>query len=325
MMRPFKGVQAPRGQMSAKGRRMFPSTFRRLEVFIAVVDAGSFVGAAERLGIAHPSVSNHIQALERQVRCELFTRRRGTISILTEPGRRLYERGVDLLEKAAALSQDLSLPPKKTRQVPLVISCQRAVATGWLCAPFADYAKAHPEIDFTVNVERYETVVEDLIEGRADLGFLLAFGPVLDLPCERIGSEPFSFFAPPNNPLAERGRVQPSELNAYPFITPRRAGRFGQMVHNMLGSAGISNYSVAYQVQEGAVIQELAIMGLGIFCGPDRLVRGAVEAGSLVKLPVEGPELRMDVFCVLPPNKKPPRAALNFSKVLKSFHTGGSR
>ncbi|WP_372604066.1 LysR family transcriptional regulator, partial [Actibacterium sp.] len=43
---------------------MIPLTFRRLEVFIAVVDAGSFVGAADKLGISHPSVSNHVRALE---------------------------------------------------------------------------------------------------------------------------------------------------------------------------------------------------------------------------------------------------------------------
>jgi hypothetical protein len=46
---------------------MFPSTFRRLEVFIAVVEAGGFIAGAERLGISHPSISKHVKALERQV------------------------------------------------------------------------------------------------------------------------------------------------------------------------------------------------------------------------------------------------------------------
>jgi len=59
---------------------MFPSTFRGLEVFVAVVEAGSFVAGAEALGISHPSISNHIKSLERHVGCELFTRRRGSVS-----------------------------------------------------------------------------------------------------------------------------------------------------------------------------------------------------------------------------------------------------
>jgi Bacterial regulatory helix-turn-helix protein, lysR family len=51
---------------------MFPSTFRRLEVFIAVVEAGGFIAGAKRLGISHPSISNHVKALERQVGCKLM-------------------------------------------------------------------------------------------------------------------------------------------------------------------------------------------------------------------------------------------------------------
>jgi hypothetical protein len=45
--------------------RYFPSSFRRLEVFITVVESGGVVAGAERLGISHPSVSNHIKSLER--------------------------------------------------------------------------------------------------------------------------------------------------------------------------------------------------------------------------------------------------------------------
>jgi Bacterial regulatory helix-turn-helix protein, lysR family len=36
---------------------MFPSTFRRLEVFVTVVESGGFIAGAERLGISHPSVT----------------------------------------------------------------------------------------------------------------------------------------------------------------------------------------------------------------------------------------------------------------------------
>jgi DNA-binding transcriptional LysR family regulator len=87
---------------------MFPSTFRRLEVFLAVVESGSFIAGAERLGISHPSISNHIKALERQVGCTLFLRRKGSVSSLTEQGRRLYERGARLLQEASLLTRDLA-------------------------------------------------------------------------------------------------------------------------------------------------------------------------------------------------------------------------
>ncbi|MDQ0503623.1 LysR family transcriptional regulator [Xanthobacter agilis] len=299
---------------------MFPSTFRKLHVFVTVVEAGSFAAAAERLGISHPSVSNHIQALERQTRSALFLRRKGTMSSLTEQGRRLYERGLELLDKAEALSRELALATEQVKLTPLAITCQRGLAPGWLCAPFAEFAKNNRNIDFSVNTSRYETVVEDLQEGRSDIGLLLAHGVVPDLPCEPVGEERFSFFAAPDHPLASCVSVAPAELRRHPFITSRRAGRFGQMVHAMLTDAGVEDYAVAYQVQEGLMVQELAIRGLGIFCGPDQLAEGAVTAGTLVRLPVEGPRLAMTVHCALSPKRKPIRAALAFAQYVRSHH-----
>ena len=62
---------------------MFPATFRRLQVFLAVAEAGSFIGGAKKLGISRPSVSQHMQALERDVGFALFSRHRGASSGLT--------------------------------------------------------------------------------------------------------------------------------------------------------------------------------------------------------------------------------------------------
>ena len=72
---------------------MIPLTFRRLEVFLAVVDAGSFVGAADKLNISHPSVSNHIRALEDMMRCELFQRRR---QVKIQP-RQIHRTALDIV------------------------------------------------------------------------------------------------------------------------------------------------------------------------------------------------------------------------------------
>ncbi len=47
-------------------------TLRRLEVFVAVTDTGSFSRAANRLNIAQPSVSAHIRGLEREVGGAVF-------------------------------------------------------------------------------------------------------------------------------------------------------------------------------------------------------------------------------------------------------------
>lgn len=299
---------------------MFPSTFRRLEVFVAVVDAGSFVAAADQLGISHPSVSNHIRALERHVRCELFHRRRGTVSSLTEQGRRLYERGVELLQQAERLSEDLALDRRPIRRKPLLISSQRSIAGGWLCQPFVTFAKEHPEIEFIVEIGRYEGVIADVLEGRADIGFLLSYGPILDLPAERMGQESLSFYASPDHPLASRPAISPQELAAHPFITTRRDSRFGQVLHNLMASAGIPDYQALHQIQEGVIVQELAMLGMGVFCGLDRQAAPHLRSGRLVRLPVQIPPLVMDVHLVLSPRKRQEKAVTQLADHLRSHY-----
>ena len=82
-------------------------TTRQLELFIAVAEAGSMRGAADKLAISQPSISKQIKALERAVGGELILRTRGGRATLSPLGvelledarnsvemhRRLFERG----------------------------------------------------------------------------------------------------------------------------------------------------------------------------------------------------------------------------------------
>src|ERR1700722_13965294 len=135
---------------------MFPSTLRRLEVFLAVVDAGSFVAGAERLGISHPSISNHIKALERQVGCELFTRRKGSVSSLTEQGRRLYERGTSLMQEANLLTRDLAPNRAGAKRQRFTLSTQRVLAEYVLRRPICDFARDREGIELVVDAGIFE-------------------------------------------------------------------------------------------------------------------------------------------------------------------------
>lgn len=61
-----------------------------LGILRAVVEAGSFVGAGEALGLTQPAVSRAVARLEERVGVRMFRRTARAIS-LTEEGRRFYE------------------------------------------------------------------------------------------------------------------------------------------------------------------------------------------------------------------------------------------
>lgn len=66
------------------------SALNRLGILRAVVEAGSFVGAGEALGLTQPAVSRAVSKLEERIGVRLFRRSARSIA-LTEEGRDFYE------------------------------------------------------------------------------------------------------------------------------------------------------------------------------------------------------------------------------------------
>jgi DNA-binding transcriptional LysR family regulator len=89
-----------------------PLTFRKLEVFIAAADGGSFRRAADRLGISQPSVSAQIRSVEQHLGCELFDRRRGATPALSEAGREFLARARELVKADGELAAERNLAPR---------------------------------------------------------------------------------------------------------------------------------------------------------------------------------------------------------------------
>src|SRR6476659_1791993 len=79
---------------------------RHLHTFQAVVREGSFQRAARKLGIAQPTVTLHIQELERAFGVELFDRR-GRRRERTPYGELLAGRAAAILDAIAALTQSM--------------------------------------------------------------------------------------------------------------------------------------------------------------------------------------------------------------------------
>lgn len=296
---------------------MYQSTFRRLEVFVAVVDAGSFAAGAQRLGISQPAVSDHVRGLERHFGCALFARRRGASPAVTEMGRRLYDRALGLLGEMEQLSLDLGRDRLAAPRRSVTVAPQRYIANLLLCAPLADFARDHPGIDLVAEPGVFEEVMQRVRDGVADIGYFLSLGPVLDLASEPVGRERLGFFAAPEHPLATRRRIAPQELNAHAFVTAHQESHFSRMVQNLLAPLGIAGYRVSHQARDGALIKELVLRNLGITCAFARGVAAEVASGRLVALPVTVPPLSVEIRQALTPRRPASRATLGLASYLR--------
>ena len=69
--------------------------------FVAVADSGSYIHASDLLGVAQPTLSRQVRALEVELRTTLF-HRHGRGVVLTEPGRRFLEHARGILHSVDA-------------------------------------------------------------------------------------------------------------------------------------------------------------------------------------------------------------------------------
>lgn len=81
--------------------------FKQLEVFVAVVDYNSFSEAARRLYLTQPTVSSHIQSLEKELNSRLIIRTTKQMTI-TERGRQLYDCARQMLHMRDQLVEEFA-------------------------------------------------------------------------------------------------------------------------------------------------------------------------------------------------------------------------
>jgi molybdate transport repressor ModE-like protein len=294
---------------------MLSLTFRRLQVFAAVVDCGGFAAAARRLGIAQPSVSAHVQRLEEDLQSPLFERRSGSQATLTDAGRRLLAHAREVLASAAKFEEEVGRGgPGSQRSI--VLMCQRTVANSVLSEAFAAFANRHRDIRMAVRIGTQEEVLAGVRAGAFDVGCILGDSGTEGLASRFVGRQSFVVIGAPDHPLARRRSVPPADVARCDFVGPPHNSLFGQTCRKLLGSIGIENIRIVSEATEFRPVRDLAAAGLGLCCSLTNAVRSDLEAGHLVVIDIDAPPLFIDVRQVVHANRRRSEPMRRFSDFL---------
>jgi DNA-binding transcriptional LysR family regulator len=299
---------------------MLNLTLRRLEVFVTVAETGGFAAAATRLGIAQPSVSSHVQALEAKAGGFLFDRPRGRKPTLTPLGNTFLTHARQLLAEATELTTDLDRKRKAAPQR-IAFACQRSLANYVFTSVLADFARHHPATEVQVRIGMQEEVTAQVEQGLVDLGCLLSNEEPPNLASVVIGRQRLVFIAAPDHPLAKLERVSPALLNEHSFVGPPPASLFGQQVNGLLRNVGINEMRTVFQATEYQFIRELVIAGVGIACSALTSVERDVTTGTLAVLRVDAPPLTLDIRQIFSRRRRLSPAVKTFADYLRDHCT----
>lgn len=254
--------------------------FQALTAFAKVVESGSFVRAAERLGISVSAVSRHVSDLEAHLDVRLLNRTTRRLS-LTESGGVFYEHCVQLLadlDEAERSASASAITPRGT----LRLSAAVTFGERHLAPAIGDFVERYPDMRF--DVELSDRVV-DLVDEGFDAAVRIGAIGSQNLVGRTIGQTRMVCCAAPAY-LERRGEPKrPEDLAGhecltYEYASQRNTWRFRERD----GSTRQVKVSGAVHANSGRFLEALALEGRGIAYEPDFIVGPEVRAGGLVPI-----------------------------------------
>ena len=249
----------------------------RLAYFVAVVDAGSFTRAAERLGISKTVVSQQVARLEADLRTSLLLRTTRRVEP-TEAGRLLHARSVIILreaEDAFGEVAEVTASPIGT----LRIAAPNDFGTSTIAPLAATFCRTYPEC--TVDLILSDTRI-DLISHRIDVSIRVGWLDDSSQQVRRVGAFRQLLVAAPNFADTITADV-PEDLAAQPFIA-NGALREPLVLH--FSRTNFDRRTVrmrsAMTIDATPAVLAATIAGGGLSVLPDFLAREPLESGALV-------------------------------------------
>lgn len=250
-----------------------------------MVDCGGVIAAADHLGIAQPSVTTHLRALEEQLGTTLFLRSRGRKNVITPMGEALYKYACDALSKSDELQKAVRRFEADSEQT-LSLAVQRAIANYLLPQILAPFVRGRRTARISIYSETQEAALSLFNSGTVNAGILFDMPSLAQTDGVVIGHEPLVIVAAPSHPLASRRKISLQELELFEFIGGLRESQFFSLVEQTLHTAGLTKYRVTLHMQDSVAIKNAAIHGLGLACSPLCVLEDEIRSGKLIALDV---------------------------------------
>ncbi|MDR5756769.1 LysR family transcriptional regulator [Caballeronia sp. LZ035] len=249
-----------------------------LRVFREVVEAGSFVKAAERLDMSTAMTSKHVANLERQLRVRLLNRTTRHLS-LTEAGSVYFEQcseALDILQAAEAAVGAQTAQPQGVLKV---------TAPGWFANPtFAELVVAYQARYPGVLVDlRLENRFVDLVEEGYDMALRATSDPSPSLIVRPLCRMPF-MLAGARVYLERQGYPRhPDDLARHRMVLPTYTNIEAVTLTGPDGAFTVKHQAVL-KTNDTAMALQLVRAGLGLAYFPAWIVDPELASGTLLRV-----------------------------------------
>lgn len=270
-----------------------------MAIFVKVVQAGSFIGAARALDIPKTTISRKIAQLEETLGTRLLQRTTRKVN-LTEVGRVYFERCAKILgelEEANLTVTALQAVPHGTLRISASVVFATSVLHHWLVEFLNRYERVSAELILT---NRYVDIVSEGI----DLAFRAA--PWGDSGvAHKLGAMPYWVCASPEYVARKGEPLTPQDLVHHHCIglnAETIPGGTKWVFQNGATEEAI-RISSRIHANDFLFIKQLVLQHSGIACLPSVLVLEDIQAGRLMRLLNQWSLTSRDIYLVYPSDR----------------------
>ncbi|WP_044173110.1 LysR family transcriptional regulator [Flectobacillus major] len=203
---------------------------RQLECFLGVASELHFSRAAEKLFIAQPALSRHIQQLEEELDVLLFERDKRNVK-LTSAGAYLQKEAIRILSQLDYIKQRTQ-QVHKGEEGELRIAHPGSAVYSVLPTLLSALKLYFPKIRTALSEVLETKLFESLHNYQVDVGFVREPIPDKYLNSRLVFEEYFSLVVPPNHVLTKENFKGLHQVKDEPFILPPRYA--GSVYHDIL-------------------------------------------------------------------------------------------
>ncbi|MEG3647304.1 DNA-binding transcriptional regulator LysR [Escherichia coli] len=234
---------------------------RHIEIFHAVMTAGSLTEAAHLLHTSQPTVSRELARFEKVIGLKLFERVRGRLHP-TVQGLRLFEEvqrswyGLDRIVSAAESLREF-------RQGELSIACLPVFSQSFLPQLLQPFLVRYPDVSLNIVPQESPLLEEWLSAQRHDLGLT----ETLHTPAGTERTELLSLdevcVLPPGHPLAVKKVLTPDDFQGENYISLSRTDNYRQLLDQLFTEHQVKRRMIV-ETHSAASVCAMVRAGVGV-------------------------------------------------------------
>ncbi|SDR31666.1 transcriptional regulator, LysR family [Paraburkholderia fungorum] len=269
-----------------------------MRIFVATVDARNFTAAASRLSLSKQFVSRRVMALEEALGVQLLIRNTRKLAV-TELGQEFYERARRILGEVEDAEQAMSLRRAGPRGL-LRVSAPMSFGMMHLSPLVAMFLRENGEVRF--DMELSDRTVDVVGEG-FDMAIRIGVLPDSTLVAQKLVDVRMVACCSPGYARRRGKPAVPADLARHACLL---YGHGGAVSWDFVVDGTVKGVEVhgPLRANNGDLIRDAAVAGLGIVRLPDFIVADALRSGQLMPVLEDFLPGATSVYAVYPQHRQ---------------------